>query len=182
MFSTGQTVVISVGLVMAAALGFTTAAALRHDASGPSATPPGPNAPAPAAGTTSPASTGKPAPSGPASDPATTTPAGDGDAPCAAQVVIQDRWPDGFKAEVRVTNTSRSTVKDWAVGFTMPDGAKLAGGWNATMDQDGSAVTAEAPDWAPDLGPGKKAVFGFTASGTPDPLPGRVTLGTARCF
>lgn len=176
MFSTGQTVVISVGLVMAAALGFTTAAALRDDPTGPSATPPGSSAPAQAAGTTSPASTGKPAAKGPS-----TTRAGDVGAPCDAKVVIQDRWPDGFKAEIRVTNTSPSTVQDWVVGFTMPAGAKLAAGWNATMDQDGRAVTAEAPDWGTDLAPGKKAVFGFTASGSPNPLPGQVTLGTAHC-
>ena len=170
MFSTGQTVVISVGLVMAAALGFTTASALRHDASTPSSAPPSPSAPAPASTTTR-ATTA----------PEQTARATGSDALCSAEVVIQDEWQDGFKAEIRITNTSSATVKDWVAGFVMPDGAKLSGGWQATLDQDGSAMTAEAPEWAHDLAAGKKAVFGFTATGVPSPPPGQVTLNGAHC-
>jgi cellulase/cellobiase CelA1 len=175
MFSTGQTVVVGLGLAMAAALGFTTAKALQDAPAAASATT---AAPAASAGAATAAGTAARAASAHTA-PARTAAAAAG--PCRARVVLQDTWPQGFKAEVRVTNHTGTVAEDWTVTFRMPPGAELAQGWNATLAQDGATVTARAPDWGRDLSDGATATFGFTASGTPKPLPDDVRLAGRAC-
>jgi cellulase/cellobiase CelA1 len=174
MFSTGQTVVVGVGLVMATALGFTTAKALQQEPGSAAGTP----APSAAAATPSVAATG----AAERTAAATAAPAGAGAAgTCHTEVVLQDRWQDGYKVEFRVTNRGDQPVKDWTASFRMPADSKINSSWNADLDQDGTAVTVAAPDWGRDLEPATTVTFGFTASGTPEPLPGELSLDGVAC-
>lgn len=179
MFSTGQTVVIGVGLAMAAGLGFTTALALRGAAE------PVPVARATAAGSPSAgvddvsATTGGPSETS-ATEATASAPAG-GSAPCRARVIVDDSWPQGFRATVSVTNTSGAAITDWAATFRVPDGVTVDNGWNAEVHQRGRLVTAAAPAWQPDLAAGETASIGFTARGVAEPAPGDVTLAGHAC-
>ena len=172
MFSTGQTAVVGVGIVMAAALGFTSAKAFSGEAGTPAAPAPSPSA---VAGTPSATATQ-------AEETARTTAAAAGrDGDCLAEVVIQDSWPAGFKAEIRITNRGAAPVENWAATFRLPPGSEITNAWNADLDQDGAIVAAEAPTWSRDLAAHKTATFGLTASGAPEPLPGDVALNGVPC-
>jgi endoglucanase len=43
---------------------------------------------------------------------------------------------------------------------------QILNGWNATVSQSGSTVTAKAPSWAPTLNAGASVSIGFQANGS----------------
>lgn len=63
----------------------------------------------------------------------------------------------------------------------MSTGATLNNGWNATVSQSGSTVTAVAPDWNLTLGPGAPVLVGFIADGPFSPPPSAVRLNGVAC-
>ena len=56
----------------------------------------------------------------------------------------------------------------------------LGSGWNATVTQSGTTVTAAAPSHAPSLAAGGSVTVGFTANGTAS-APGTVKLSGTGC-
>ncbi|MGA5299150.1 cellulose-binding domain-containing protein [Nucisporomicrobium flavum] len=90
-------------------------------------------------------------------------------------------WSNGFTADVKVTNRS-AAVSPWTLTWTFPGDQRVTSGWSATVTQSGSAVTAAAPSWAPSLGTGASASFGFqgTYSGT-NTAPASFSLNGVRC-
>jgi len=56
----------------------------------------------------------------------------------------------------------------------------LSNGWNATVTQSGTTVTAVAPSSNPSLAAGASVTIGFTANGTAT-APGAVKLGGVTC-
>ncbi|MGW1448641.1 cellulose binding domain-containing protein [Micromonospora sp. NPDC002411] len=89
-------------------------------------------------------------------------------------------WQGGFQGEVTVKNTGSAAVNPWSVTWTWPSGVTLGSGWNATVTQSGTTVTAAAPSHAPSLPAGGSVTVGFTANGTAS-APGTVKLGGASC-
>jgi hypothetical protein len=92
-----------------------------------------------------------------------------------------NQWSTGFTADVRVTNNG-APVNGWAVTWTWPSNQRVTSGWNATVTQSGSSVTAAAPSYNPTLGTGASASFGFQAtySGT-NPAPTSFALNGVSC-
>ncbi|MEO6087575.1 MAG: cellulose binding domain-containing protein [Umezawaea sp.] len=103
-----------------------------------------------------------------------------GSTACRAAHKVVNSWGSGFTAEVAVTNTGSSTVRNWQSTWTAPSGVTLVNGWNATVTQSGSTVTATAPSWSADLGPGQSVTVGYQANG-PAATPNGFSLNGVAC-
>ena len=107
--------------------------------------------------------------------------AGGGAGSCTATETVDNSWQGGFQATVTVKNTATAAVAPWTATWTMPTGATVGSGWNATVTQSGSTVTAAAPTWSPSLAAGASVSIGFTATGgTATALTG-ITLNGHAC-
>ncbi|MFG2055047.1 cellulase family glycosylhydrolase [Micromonospora sp. NPDC048930] len=129
-------------------------------------------------GTGSPSPTGTPNTSPSPTTPAPTTPAPTGG--CTATYKQVNAWQGGFQGELTVKNAGTATVNPWSVTWSWPSGVTLASGWNATVTQSGTTVTAAAPDWSKALAPGASVTIGFTANGTAS-APASVKLNGTAC-
>jgi endoglucanase len=89
-------------------------------------------------------------------------------------------WQGGFQGSVTVKNTGSGAVNPWQVTWTWPSGVTLGSGWNATVTQSGTTVTAAAPTYASSLAAGASVTVGFTANGTAS-TPASVKLSSATC-
>ncbi|MFD2764673.1 cellulase family glycosylhydrolase [Micromonospora eburnea] len=113
----------------------------------------------------------------PTTQPPTSPPPAGG---CSATYKQTNSWQGGFQGELTVKNNGTGTLNPWTVTWTWPSGVTLASGWNATVTQSGTTVTAAAPDWARTLAPGASVVIGFTANGTAS-APATVKLNGSAC-
>ncbi|HET6532383.1 MAG TPA: cellulase family glycosylhydrolase [Actinoplanes sp.] len=130
----------------------------------------------PAGGGTGPTSPGPSSP-GPSS-PGPSTPAPTG--ACTATYRQDNAWQGGFQGSLTVRNTGGAAVNPWSVSWTWPAAVRLGSGWNATVTQTGTTVTAAAPSYSPALAAGASVTIGFTATGTATP-PATVKLGAVTC-
>lgn len=101
-------------------------------------------------------------------------------AACRVDYDLVNEWPEGFQATVTVT--TRDPLDSWRVGFAFRDGQRVTQMWDASLDQDGSRVTATAADYNKSVAAGGKLAFGFLASrdGTNHP-PSGFTLNGRTC-
>jgi endoglucanase len=104
-----------------------------------------------------------------------------GSGKCTATVKIDNSWQGGFQASVTVTNTGTAAVNPWSATFTVPSGVSLQSGWNATVTQSGTTITAAAPSWSSSLAAGAAVTVGFTANGPSSPAPSGVKLNGTTC-
>lgn len=111
----------------------------------------------------------------------TTTTGGGGPAACRATHRVVNSWNTGFTAEATITNTASSPASNWRATWTAPSGVTVTGGWNATVSQSGSTVTATAPSWAPNLAPGQSVTVGYQANGSSSAAPTGFTLNGVAC-
>ncbi|MEV6799156.1 cellulase family glycosylhydrolase [Micromonospora rifamycinica] len=138
----------------------------------------------PTGGGTDPTGTPTPTTTGPTPPPTTTPPPPTTTPPpaggCTATYKQVNAWQGGFQGELTVKNTSSSAVNPWSVTWTWPAGVTLVNGWNATVTQSGTTVTAAAPGYAASLAAGASVTVGFTANGTAA-APGAVKLKGTAC-
>ncbi len=73
-------------------------------------------------------------------------------------------WNTGFTGSVSVTNTGTSTVNGWRLTWTFPGNQQVTSGWNATITQSGTAVTATNMSYNATIAPNAAVSFGFNAS------------------
>jgi endoglucanase len=106
---------------------------------------------------------------------------GGGAAACTAAMKLDNSWQGGFQATVTVTNAGTAAVSPWTVTWTMPSGAIIGSGWNATVTQSGAVVTATAPTWSPSLAAGASVSVGFTATGGTGTTLTGIALNGATC-
>lgn len=99
---------------------------------------------------------------------------------CTATYRQVNAWQGGFQGELTVKNTGSGAVNPWSVTWSWPSGVTLGSGWNATVTQSGTTVTAAAPSHAPSLPAGGSVTVGFTANGTAS-APGTVKLSGTSC-
>lgn len=99
---------------------------------------------------------------------------------CTATYQSINTWPGGFQGELTVRNSGTAAVNPWQVTWTWPSGVTLGSGWNATVTQSGTTVTAAAPGYAPSLAPGASVTIGFTANGAAA-SPASVRLNGTAC-
>ncbi|MFG3100536.1 glycoside hydrolase family 6 protein [Streptomyces sp. NPDC048182] len=112
-----------------------------------------------------------------------TTKAGGGTTPgaCTAKWTANS-WNTGFTADVTLTNTSTTAVKNWKASFTLPAGQTVTSVWNAVITPSSGAVTASGVDFNKDLTAGGSASFGFQGThGGTYAKPTSVTVNGASC-
>ncbi|GGS56342.1 PQQ-dependent sugar dehydrogenase [Actinokineospora fastidiosa] len=85
---------------------------------------------------------------------------------CAVDYRLVTQWGTGFHAEVTVTNTGAEPVPAWSLAWSFGDGQRVTQVWNATVRQEGAAVTAGNADWNAAIAPGASVQFGFLGSRT----------------
>ncbi|MFD5140400.1 glycoside hydrolase family 6 protein [Streptomyces sp. NPDC058378] len=83
---------------------------------------------------------------------------------CKVDYKIQNQWNGGLTAAVSVTNTG-DALAGWQLEWSFADGETISQGWNATVSQSGSAVTAKGLSYNAALANGASASFGFNATG-----------------
>ena len=91
-------------------------------------------------------------------------------------------WQNGFTVDVRVTNTGSNPVSGWTLGWTFPGNQRITGEWNADLNQNGAAVTAQNVSHNGTIPPNGSQSFGFqgTHSGT-NASPTGFTLNGVTC-
>ena len=100
---------------------------------------------------------------------------------CTATATITNTWQGGYQASVSVKNTGSLTVVPWVISWTLPSGALLVSGWNATVTQDSTKIIATAPSWQHSLPAGSTVSIGYVANGPSVPGPTGMVLNGATC-
>ncbi|WP_435205633.1 cellulose binding domain-containing protein [Micromonospora sp. bgisy143] len=112
--------------------------------------------------TTPPPTTPPPTTPPPTTPPPTTPPPAAG---CRVTYTV-NAWNNGLTAAVSVTNTSSSAINGWALGFTLPSGQTITGGWNADYSPTSGAVTARNVSYNGTIAPNTSVDIGFQATHT----------------
>ncbi|MFI5484431.1 rhamnogalacturonan lyase family protein [Micromonospora echinaurantiaca] len=100
---------------------------------------------------------------------------------CRVDYRVTNQWPDGFGADVAVTNLG-DPITGWTLTWTFPAGQRVGQAWNATVSQSGVDVSARNVDWNAALGTGDTAAFGFVGSWTGgNPAPTSFALNGTTC-
>ena len=86
-----------------------------------------------------------------------------GDGYCV-NVREQNSWTDGFIAEVEVTNTGSSVLKNWSVPLELSNGTEI-NSWNAACRQDGKQCVFECKEYNRSVNPGESVSFGCQIEG-----------------
>ncbi|MEU5537344.1 cellulose-binding domain-containing protein [Streptomyces sp. NPDC020362] len=81
---------------------------------------------------------------------------------CRVAYDLVNQWADGFQATVTVTTAE--ALSGWQVAWTFPDGQQAGQTWDATVQQDGSRVTATAADYNRTVTADGTLSFGFLAT------------------
>ncbi|MET0521975.1 MAG: PHB depolymerase family esterase [Jiangellaceae bacterium] len=131
---------------------------------------------------TPPPSTPPPSSPPPSTPPPSTPPPTSPPATACRVGYTANSWTNGFTATVTVTNTGASALNGWTIQWTWPGNQSITNGWNATLGQSGSQVTARNVGYNAAIGPNQSVSFGFqgTYSGTNN-APSQFTLNGAAC-
>ncbi len=95
---------------------------------------------------------------------------------CTTSYRQDNAWQGGFQGSLTVRNTGTAAASPGTVTWTWPAGVTLTNGWNATVSQSGTTVTATGQA----LAPGSSLTVGFTATGTAT-APAAVKLSGTAC-
>lgn len=102
---------------------------------------------------------------------------------CLVDYDITNQWPGGFRATVRISNTSPHTFSPWRLSWSFRNGQTVRQLWNGVLErQEAGSVTVGNPTWDATLAPGDSVHFGFV--GTRDAaneVPYVFTLNGIRC-
>ncbi|MEU5716435.1 glycoside hydrolase family 6 protein [Streptomyces sp. NPDC020403] len=83
---------------------------------------------------------------------------------CTVDYKIDNQWNGGLTASVSVKNLG-AALSGWQLEWSFAGGEKVSQGWNATLTQSGSAVTAKDAGYNAALATGASTSFGFNATG-----------------
>ncbi|MEV4773357.1 extracellular catalytic domain type 1 short-chain-length polyhydroxyalkanoate depolymerase [Micromonospora humida] len=91
-------------------------------------------------------------------------------------------WNNGLTASITIVNTADTTLNGWSLGFTLPTGQVITGGWNASYAPSSGQVTATNVSYNGTLAPGASTTIGFQATHTGNAAaPATFTLNGATC-
>ncbi|MBM7075077.1 extracellular catalytic domain type 1 short-chain-length polyhydroxyalkanoate depolymerase [Micromonospora humida] len=91
-------------------------------------------------------------------------------------------WNNGLTASITIVNTGSTTIDGWSLGFTLPAGQVITGGWNASYAPSSGQVTATNVSYNGTLAPGASTTIGFQATHTGNAAaPATFTLNGATC-
>jgi hypothetical protein len=91
---------------------------------------------------------------------------------CAVGYRVTGQWPNGFTARVQIGDTGPAPITGWSLAFTYPGDQRIEAAWNATVHQQGNAVTASDVGSNATIAPGATVTFGIlgrsrTGAGVP---------------
>jgi cellulase/cellobiase CelA1 len=93
-----------------------------------------------------------------------------------------NQWQGGFQAEVRITNTSTSTVNGWTVRWSFSNGQQITQIWNALQVTSGAFVAATNMSYNGTIAASASVTFGFLGSWTTaNAKPGAFSLNGTTC-
>ncbi|MFE7871230.1 PHB depolymerase family esterase [Micromonospora humida] len=91
-------------------------------------------------------------------------------------------WNNGLTASITIVNTGSTTIDGWSLGFPLPTGQVITGGWNASYAPSSGQVTATNVSYNGTLAPGASTTIGFQATHTGNAAaPATFTLNGATC-
>ncbi|MFE6281294.1 PHB depolymerase family esterase [Streptomyces sp. NPDC057877] len=91
-------------------------------------------------------------------------------------------WNTGLTASLTLTNTGTAPVQGWRLGFTLPSGQTITGGWGATYAPASGAVTASNASYNGTIAPGASVSVGYQANhGGNSAAPAAFTLNGTAC-
>ncbi|MFB9734061.1 PHB depolymerase family esterase [Streptomyces thermocoprophilus] len=100
---------------------------------------------------------------------------------CRVQATT-NAWNTGLTGSITITNTGTSTLTGWQLGFTLPAGQTITGGWGATYSPTSGAVTAVNASYNGTLAPGANVTIGYQATHTGNSsAPTGFTLNGSAC-
>lgn len=100
---------------------------------------------------------------------------------CSVSYTVQSQWPDGFSANVAITNLG-APLSGWTLTWTFDAGQKVTQAWNATATQSGSSVAAVNASWNASIATNGTASFGFNgSSSSSNPVPTSFALNGVAC-
>jgi hypothetical protein len=80
---------------------------------------------------------------------------------CHVVYTRSSEWPGGFTADITIGNTGTAPVNGWSLTFAFPGDQKTTNGWNATVTQSGTSVTATDAGYNATISPAGTVSFGF---------------------
>jgi cellulase/cellobiase CelA1 len=100
---------------------------------------------------------------------------------CRVKVSV-NAWNTGLTASVTLTNTGTTTADGWKLGFTLPAGQTVTGGWGATYTPSSGSVTATNVAYNGTIAPGASVSIGYQANhGGDSAAPAAFTLNGTAC-
>ncbi|NUT93136.1 MAG: PHB depolymerase family esterase [Saccharothrix sp.] len=101
--------------------------------------------------------------------------------PCRVTYTV-NAWNTGLTATITIANTGSSAVNGWTLGFTLPAGQTITGGWSATYAPNSGAVTAKNVSYNAAIAAGTSVQIGLQATHTGDAgKPTAFTLNGSSC-
>lgn len=108
-------------------------------------------------------------------------PGGGGSSSCRVSYT-KNEWPGGLTGNVTITNAGSAPIDGWTLAFTFPGDTKVTNAWNATVTQNGAAVTAKNASYNGTIAAGSNTSFGFQGTWTNnDAAPTAFTLNGGAC-
>ncbi|MEV8435800.1 cellulose binding domain-containing protein [Actinosynnema sp. NPDC051121] len=105
----------------------------------------------------------------------TTTTNQPGGAACSASYRVVNAWGGGYQAEVKVANTSTTSLNGWTVRLTLPSGHTVNNLWGGVNTGTSGAVTVRNAPYNGSLGSAASTTFGFVANGPNADPPSELT-------
>ncbi len=88
-----------------------------------------------------------------------------GPAACTASLAVNESWPQGFTATIKITNSGERPVTGWAVDWTFPGEQRIENSWDATITQQGRTVRAVNATYNGRIGVDRSITFGLVGTG-----------------
>lgn len=101
---------------------------------------------------------------------------------CRVDYVITNQWPDGFGANVTITNLG-DPINGWQLTWSFTAGQTVAQLWNGSFTQTGSQVSVVNASYNPTIPTGGTVTFGFngTWNNVANPVPTDFALNGTAC-
>jgi cellulase/cellobiase CelA1 len=98
-----------------------------------------------------------------------------------AAYAVNNKWKDGFDAEVTVTNLGSRPLMGWTVELDLPKGVDVTSAWGATADIRPGRLVLRSQAYNTYLEPGAAIRMGFEAKGPAATQPKACSVNGSPC-